>query len=533
MERYCKNDKPYIYVAFPQEQKEQILPVLESVTVDGAQFWYADSFDRREKGRLRRAFGVLLFVTAEFSASERFRSIVDTAVAAGQKILSVYLEDIPVTTWITMQLGSQQALFVENMDDAFVSKLKEAFIFRDMAVTKAQKKYQRDRAVTLVAAPILAALILFFTVINPLLIAPAKALETAAQRWGLTREDLESITELYIVGDRVYGSYVHGWHEFSDRSAVQFGVWENDHMELQGPVPAGSLTSEDLDIFSYMPNLEHLCICGNQITDISPLFCLKKLKNLDLSANPISSIEGIGALSELEAVYFTSTDITDPSPLWDCKDLVLVMLDATYVSDISGVERLSKLEHLNLGFTNVRDVSALSNTTKKINCLILNLAPVGKLPAFTTLPNIHLDIRDTKIEDYSSLGVIESFDKLFINQDELRSVLPYIEGKPIREFSWSNLQIDSLRELSGLVINTGGSLGLGWSTVSSLDGLELFEGIDILDIHFCQNLNDLTPILELQSLRHLVISSDMRELADEQLRDAHFVIEYCDNYYYN
>ena len=200
----------------------------------------------------------------------------DTAVARGQKILSVYLKISP-TPWSTMQLGSQQALFADNMDEAFVSKLKEAFIFRDMAVTKAQKKYQRNRAITMVTAPIVAAVILFFAVVNPLLIAPAKALENAAQRWGLTREDLESITELYIVGDRAYGSLVHGWYEFSDRSAVQFGMSVNDNMEVQGPVPVGSLTSEDLEIFSYMPNLEYLCICGNQITDISPLFCLKNL----------------------------------------------------------------------------------------------------------------------------------------------------------------------------------------------------------------------------------------------------------------
>ncbi len=532
MERYCKNDRPYIYVAFPQEQEEQILTALEAVAADGVQFWYADRFDRREKGRLRRAFGVLLFVTAEFSASERFRSIVDTAVAGGQKILSVYLEDIPSTPWSTMQLGSQQALFADNMDESFVPKLKEAFIFRDMAVTKAQKKYQRNRAITMVTAPIAAAVILFFAVVNPLLIAPAKAIESAAQRWGLTREDLESITELYIVGDRAYGSLVHGWYEFDDRSAVQFGMSVNDNMEVQGPVPVGSLTSEDLEIFSYMPNLEYLCICGNQITDISPLFCLKKLSHLDLSANPISSIEGIGALSNLEAIFLTATDITDPSPLWDCQNLVLVMLDATYVSDISGVERLPKLEHLNIGATNVRDISALS-TANKLNCLIINAAPVSKLPALNTLPYIHLDIRETLIDEYSSLGDIESFDKLFVEQDELQTVLPYIEGKPIREFSWHGLQIDSLRELSGIVINPGGVLSLGWSTVSSLDGLELFEGIDILDIHFCQNLSDLTPVQQLQSLRRLVISSDMSELADEQLRDTHFVIEYCDNYYYN
>ena len=58
MKHYCKNDKPYVYVAFQQEQKEEILPVLESVAVDGAQFWYADRLTAAKRAvaaGLRRA----------------------------------------------------------------------------------------------------------------------------------------------------------------------------------------------------------------------------------------------------------------------------------------------------------------------------------------------------------------------------------------------------------------------------------------------------------------------------------------------
>lgn len=528
MERYCKNDRPYIYVAFPQERREQVLPVLTAVYADGAQFWYNDRFDRREKGRLQRAFGVLLFVTADFAATERFHSIVNAAVASGQKILSVYLEDIPATPWITMQLGSQQALFTKDMDDAFVSKLKESLIFQDMAVTKAQNKYQRNRAITMVTVPIIAAAILFFAVVNPLLIAPARAVESAAQRWGLTREDLESITELYIAGDQVFDSYVHAWYENDDRSQVALDQRANDHMETRDPIPVGSLTSEDLEIFSYMPNLEYLSICGNQLTDISPLLCLKNLRELDLSANPISSIEGIDSLSNLEAVYFTTTDITDPSPIWNCSNLKLVMLDSTYISDISGVERLSNLEHMNISYTDVRDVSALNNA-ENLKVFLADATPIVELPTFTQTQDIWLELKQMPIKDYSSLGSIESFDTLAIDLNEIQDALPYIEGKPIRVLAWAGTRIDSLEKLSGITITPGGSLGLAHSSVSSLDGLENFEGINYLDIHFCNKLTNLTPILQLQSLRWLTISSDMRDLAEEQLKGAHFTLDYCDN----
>ena len=58
MERYCKNDRPYIYVAFPREQEEQILPVLETLAVDGAHLVRGPLRPPRKRA-LATAFGVL------------------------------------------------------------------------------------------------------------------------------------------------------------------------------------------------------------------------------------------------------------------------------------------------------------------------------------------------------------------------------------------------------------------------------------------------------------------------------------------
>lgn len=528
MKRYCKNDKPYIYTAFPEERAEEILPVLESVASEGARFWYAPAFDRREKHRLQGAFGVLLFVTVDFAASERFHAMVDAAVAYGQKVLCVYLEDMPATPWSAMQLGSQQALFTKALDEAFIGTLKEAFIFREMAVTAAQKKFQRHRAVTMVAAPVVAATVLFFAVVNPLLIAPAMAANALAKQWGLTKEDLESVTELYIAGDQVFGSIVHAWYSYGDHTQVDYDLEVNGNMETQEPLPAGSLTSEDLSILSYMPNLEYLCICGNQITDITPLLSLKNLRMLDLSANPISSIEGIGALTNLEDIRLTTTDITDASPLWDCAQLHLVMLDSTYITDISGAAQLPHLEHLNIEGTAVQNVSFLDEADNLVR-FQANRSRISSIPDFKQTKNIYLDIDTSDVRDFSPLAGIESFDTLRLNHTELQDVLPYIEGTPIQSLLWAGLEIDSLQELSGIQITPGGELNLAGCALSSLDGLAHFEGIHRLDFKYARNLTDLSPILELQSLQYLTISSDMRSLAETQLQGARFEIEYRDD----
>jgi hypothetical protein len=204
------------------------------------------------------------------------------------------------------------------------------------------------------------------------------------------------------------------------------------------------------------------------------------------------------------------------------------MLDSTYISDISGVERLSNLEHMNISYTDVRDVSALNNA-ENLKVFLADATPIVELPTFTQTQDIWLELKQMPIKDYSSLGSIESFDTLAIDLNEIQDALPYIEGKPIRVLAWAGARIDSLEKLSGITITPGGSLGLAHSSVSSLDGLENFEGINYLDIHFCNKLTNLTPILQLQSLRWLTISSDMRELAEEQLQGAHFTLDYCDN----
>ena len=508
MERYCKNNKPYIYAAFPQDRQEQVLPVLEAVSSGGAQFWYANDFSKREKRRLQGAFGVLLFVTVDFAASERFHKIVDTAVTYGQKILCVYLEEIPATPWSDMQLGSQQALFTKILDDGFVSALKEAFIFRDMTVTDAQKKFQRDRAITMVAVPVVAAAILFFTVVNPLLIAPAMATNSLAKQWGLTKEDLESVTELHILGNQAFDTFVHATYHDSARTMVHYDMKVDEHMESQEPIPVGTLTSEDLSILQYMTNLEILELEGQQITDFSPILGTH-VGSLRLNCNPITSIEGIEQMDSLQDLILTDTDIMDVTPAFKVPNLKSLQIEKTHVTDLSGIETVKNLRELNIADTQIK-----------------------KLPAFGALENFSLDLRQTPLRDLSCLANVKSLDFVSIDSINAEDAVPYIAGKPIREFNICG--VTDLEDLYALNIVPGGHLGIANNYLTTLDGIEHFDGIGYLDIHHNSNgsrnyLTDLTAVLKLESLEGLCISSDMRQMAQEQLQGAHFKIDYADN----
>lgn len=90
MQRYSKNDKPYIYAAFPSDIKDSALGMLELLSKDGIDFWYADEFTHKELKRVQGAFSILLFVNKSYASSDAFHAVVNEAATDLDKLLCVY-----------------------------------------------------------------------------------------------------------------------------------------------------------------------------------------------------------------------------------------------------------------------------------------------------------------------------------------------------------------------------------------------------------------------------------------------------------
>ena len=168
------------------------------------------------------AFSVIVFVTNDFVKTKEFHNIINHAVKKNKEILTIYLEEVELDAWGHMQLDSLQYLNVSQND--FDSKLLEASIFKDMKVTDAQKRFQRRTTITAITTPILAGILAFFLIIEPLLIAPTRINSDTLGLNGLTQEELDSITELYIMGDQVYKhediTKVHCWPQNGNKNNV-------------------------------------------------------------------------------------------------------------------------------------------------------------------------------------------------------------------------------------------------------------------------------------------------------------------------
>ena len=522
MESYYGNQHPYIYVVFPD--KYNIEDYLKNIAESGIRFCVSTGFNKKEERKIETAFSVLAFINRELVKDEHFRNIISSSVRYNKQLLIVYLENVTLDATLTMQTEAQQALFINNYQnkEEFLEVFSKSEIFNRVSLTAAQLKNQRLRSVSLFSLVALVGILLFLFVLKPLLI-PNTGSETMASLGlqGLSKAELESIRELRIVGNEVKDSFVHGWYENNDRSLIIYDQEIDGDMVRQEAVAAGTIS--DISDLAQLKNLEVLQIEGQQIKDISPLFELKNLESLSLNCNPISSLEGIEKLQKLRWLDIASTDVSDLSPIYKLNNLDGLQIDNTYVSDISGIDQLHNLSNIHIQGTYVNKIPV----GPSLNYIEAHNIRLTEIPDFKGHENVVFRANKNVFKDYSNLNTAASYKLLMIeahqNQHE---IIEQLKGIPIDCFLVAGLKINDLNALKDLNIIT--ELNISDCSLNSLDGLENFETIEMLDLKYAHNLSDLSPILNLPNLKELTISSDMAWM-EYQLEGRQFELNYRDD----
>ena len=86
----------------------------------------------------------------------------------------------------------------------------------------------------------------------------------------------------------------------------------------------------------------------NQISDLSPLTGLTKLRELRLGDNEISDVSPLKGLTKLETLYLSVNNITDVSPLKGSTNLERLNLSDNKITDLSPLKGLTNLKELDL-----------------------------------------------------------------------------------------------------------------------------------------------------------------------------------------
>lgn len=209
-------------------------------------------------------------------------------------------------------------------------------------------------------------------------------------------------------------------------------------------------------------NLYFLEMGLQDISDISPLASLTKLKRLGLDQNhKISDITPLAGLTELEWLNLNSNLITDILPLKNLVKLQYLNLQYNSIHGISALANLRELKELWMADASLNDLSVLSNLNK-IEILWLSRCGIEDISYLINLANIKtLKLTWSKIHNLSSLSNMKKLEWVALEKNNISDISPLRDQPQLRYVRlWDN-QITNIKPLvdnSG--IGKGGMVGL-------------------------------------------------------------------------
>lgn len=279
------------------------------------------------------------------------------------------------------------------------------------------------------------------------------------QLLALSDKDLAYVVSYGMVGERFYDPEAIGWlaDEWDD---------EGRHYLLDGERVEGEGT----------------------VADLSHIERMTGLKRLELVRQPLSGVEGIQALSQLESVRFADCPVSDIAPLFAIPTLRNIDISDCPITSIQGVQNLFAPVSLNFNDAEISDISPLAD------CDFTEAYQEGGL---------QLGLSNNKIEDFSALEAIEAFQELSLGGMPAARWLPHIKAKRVEE------------------------LRAGWTQLSDADieTIAKIEGLRELQIDGQEQLTDLTPLLSCETLEKVYVSAEMEKALDTVRDKAAFEIE--------
>lgn len=200
----------------------------------------------------------------------------------------------------------------------------------------------------------------------------------------IAEEELASVTELYIYGDKAAGS-------FDEFEAIGQHRLKNDGTIHNG----GISTLKDLTM---LKNLRKLNMAWQNISNITPLGELHSLEQIQLKHTPIEDVAPLSSLSKLRELYLYDTSVSDMTVLSNCSMLENISAGGTSITSIKAFEGIKGLKHLDLKDRPVETLSGIGEFTK-LESISLSSVIDGDLSPLVKLPRLKEVFLDEELRD--------------------------------------------------------------------------------------------------------------------------------------
>ncbi|MCD7832438.1 MAG: protein kinase [Lachnospiraceae bacterium] len=285
---------------------------------------------------------------------------------------------------------------------------------------------------------------------------------------GITEADLEQVTALHIMGLQIYSDEDEIWFQGDYPYAYDDEMRESGLYEKTG-------TISSLEDLTHMPNLTSVYLYRQQITDISVLMeSGLTITELGLGYNPLTDLTPLEGNDAITVLNLAGLDISDPSVIATLSSLRELNISATSISSLNGLENC-QIEILNLFQASLTDYTELEQLKDLRSLEIEYLSE----PMIQTLKALSLEtlfvhhMNGYSLEALSPLNTLEDLG-VYVGSMETISldgaVFSSLQTLDIKDATISDFYgLSSLTELSTLKIYS--------SVCESYDGLDTLPSL--------------------------------------------------------
>ena len=289
----------------------------------------------------------------------------------------------------------------------------------------------------------------------------------------------------------------------------------------------------DLTGLQFATNLTKLQLrskSNNQISNLSPIAGLVKLRELRLDNNPqISDLSPIAGLINLEVLSFSQGNWSNLSPLAGLINLEWLAFDNTNVSDLSPLRRLIKLQHLHFTDTNVSDLSPLAGLINLESLGFSRTPGISDISPLAGLVNLKfIGSWGHGISDLSPLAGLTKLEEIDFCGGKISNITGLSRLPNLKELYLVSEEVSDISPLAGLTGLT--RLGLENNNISDISPIAGLTNLKWLRIHE-NDISDVSPIAGLTNLTWLAI--DRNNISDfsslDRLRENLTTFSWYDN----
>ncbi len=295
---------------------------------------------------------------------------------------------------------------------------------------------------------------------------------------------LKHVKSLTLVGDHLI-----------DRNATEYwSDWGDQHNNMPAAVLEDRSTNEEIRITRV----------GTQLTDLSRLSALTGLTELTLWYQPLTSLEGIQAMSDLVRLnVMFCPRLTEASAAFTLQALQEINFEKCPIASLQGVQNLYALEELevcNTRITSLEGIEGLDHLARIriAGTNVKDLSPLAQID-FTfaaeerggvSLALNVMNSRELPDDAFAFLKNIPAFHSLETHSIPAKLWLDHVMDKPMRE-----LHADD--------------------TDMTEEQFEAFvaahPGLEYVSISWNQRITDVSCLLDLPELREVCLSRNMEE----------------------